>query len=227
MSTNHLDLDYILGLRPFAPDLAESELLGPSPFTATPEEVQNANLLLADQLRSAQNVNPTAAPQVSPLPHADYKKFDPLNQKLSTNFNQPDFTNPQELVEKIDIYFQELEDPNFKLQRVQPSVASLALHLNVSRKKLNDLEEKPIYGPIISAAKTRLEAYLSGRLVDGRTSTGGIALVLKNDFDWREKQELSGEMTFSVTRQMFSTPPQLDDHSEEVHTIDLNPDDNA
>jgi len=170
------------------------ELLENEPLKPSRQVVEKANNILADLLKR----EPTPV-------RTNYKKFDPLNQKLSSNFNQPEFANPVELVEKIDLYFQEVEhaDPN---KRIEPSTASLALHLNMSRKMLNAWEEKPVYGPIISAAKTRIESYLSSRLIDGRPNTGGVALVLKNDFDWREKQELSGELTFSVTRQMFTDP---------------------
>jgi len=183
----YLDDDLLAPLDSF--ELLENEPLKPSR-----QVVEKANNILADLLKR----EPTPV-------RTDYKKFDPLNQKLSSNFNQPEFANPVELVEKIDLYFQEVEhaDPN---KRIEPSTASLALHLNMSRKMLNAWEEKPVYGPIISAAKTRIESYLSSRLIDGRPNTGGVALVLKNDFDWREKQELSGELTFSVTRQMFTDP---------------------
>lgn len=170
------------------------ELLENEPLKPSRQVVEKANNILANQLKR----EPTPV-------RTDYKKFDPLNQKLSSNFNQPEFANPVELVEKIDLYFQEVEHADLN-KRIEPSTASLALHLNMSRKMLNAWEEKPIYGPIISAAKTRIESYLSSRLIDGRPNTGGVALVLKNDFDWREKQELSGELTFSVTRQMFTDP---------------------
>jgi hypothetical protein len=183
----YLDDDLLTPLDSF--ELLENEPLKPSQ-----QVVEKANNILANLLKR----EPTPV-------RTNYKKFDPLNQKLSSNFNQPEFANPVELVEKIDLYFQEVEhaDPN---KRIEPSTASLALHLNMSRKMLNAWEEKPVYGPIISAAKTRIESYLSSRLIDGRPNTGGVALVLKNDFDWREKQELSGELTFSVTRQMFTDP---------------------
>ena len=192
---NKIDLTDLLGEDTELVDRDGGELLPEKPLLASRQEVENANRILEESLRQ----------ELKPLPHAHYKKFDPLNQKLSSNFNQPEFANPVELVEKIDLYFQEVEhaDPN---KRIEPSIASLALHLNMSRKILNAWQEKPIYGPIISAAKTRIESYLSSRLIDGRPNTGGVALVLKNDFDWREKQELSGELTFSVTRQMFTEP---------------------
>lgn len=195
---SELYLDDILGIDPnIIPTQGEDDLLQEEPLKASREEVARANAILTEQLHREVK-----------LPHDNYKKFDPLNQKLSTNFNQPDFSNPHELVEKIDLYFREVEHPDHR-RRIEPSTASFAMHLNVSRKMLNSLEEKPVYGPIISAAKTRIESYLASRLVDGRPSTSGVALVLKNDFDWREKQELTGELTFSVTRQMFSDPNVL------------------
>jgi len=183
------DLSDLLG------SIDHNSLLNDEPLKPTKEEVDSANKILADSLKNQQA-----------LPHANYRKFDPLNQK-NTGFDIPSFGTPQELVDIIDEFFKQVEHPD-PAMRVTPSPSALAMHLNISRKKLFALEEKPVYGPIILAAKTRLEAYLESALMDSRrTNSGGIALVLKNGFDWKEKQEVSGELTFTVTRQMFSEQP--------------------
>lgn len=195
-----LDLTDILGSDPEL--IGDGNLLSEEPLMATRLEVENANRILQENLQK----------EIQPLPHTNYKKFDPLGQ--TSHFNSPGFNNPQELVDRIDEFFRAVEtlDSLNEIQKApKPTLSALAMHLNISRKKLIQLEEKPIYGPIISAAKTRIEAYLEEMLLDGRrTNTGGVSLVLKNGFDWKEKQEVSGELTFSVTRQMFTDPNSLE-----------------
>ena len=195
---SQLDLSDILGEDPDLIGNESGELLSEEPLLASRQEVENANRILEESLRQ----------ELKPLPHAQYKKFDPLGQ--TSHFDPPGFNNPQELVDRIDEFFRavETQDTLNEIQKApKPTLSALAMHLNISRKKLIQLEEKPVYGPIISAAKTRIEAYLEEMLLDGRrTNTGGVSLVLKNGFDWKEKQEVSGELTFSVTRQMFSDP---------------------
>lgn len=193
-----------------------SDLLGPEPLSATSQEVKAA----ADTLEKAlpQPVPYRAPTTLVPrphgtLPHAKYKRFDPLNQFSNsgqTNFNIPTFGTPFELAERIDLFFQEVESLEDHM-RTKPTLSALAMHLNISRKTLLSLEEKPIYGPIIQAAKTRLESYLEEMLLDGQAkNSSGVSLMLKNGFEWKEKQEVSGELNFSVTRQMFSQPQPED-----------------
>jgi hypothetical protein len=197
---NDLDLTDILGTDSNL--IGDQNLLSEEPLMATRLEVENANRILQESLQK----------EMQPLPHAQYKKFDPLGQ--ASHFDSPGFNNPQELVDRIDEFFravETLDNLNETQKAPKPTLSALAMHLNISRKKLIQLEEKPVYGPIISAAKTRIEAYLEEMLLDGRrTNTGGVSLVLKNGFDWKEKQEVSGELTFSVTRQMFTDPNSLE-----------------
>lgn len=212
-----------------------SDILGPEPESGILSSEPDFSLLGTDQDQNfLKNTDQThrealkALEQVLPKPHEDYVEFNPLSEDKSKQFGLPEFTNPRELVTIINNYFKRMETPNEIGDKSRPTLSSLAMHLNIDRKKLLDLEQKPGFGPIISAAKTRIEAGLEYSLLDPRrTNIAGIALVLKNGFDWKEKQEVSGEMTFAVTRKMFSDPSlQPVEELPEV-TLEHNPTDNA
>jgi hypothetical protein len=194
-----MDLSDILGtMEDLTPDQDEVDLLQESPRKPSRFEAEEALNNLRSQL---------------PMPEVKaYKSFNPLAQKNGTQFGTPSFSTPKELVDSINEYFFRLYEENEgkTYGQTMPTLSGLASHLNISRKKLETLEDEPVYGSIISAAKTQIEAHLEQIMsTPGLKNVGGIALVLKNGFGWKEKQEVSGEMTFSVTRTMFSDPQDL------------------
>lgn len=90
----------------------------------------------------------------------------------------------EELNEAISKYFAEcdmFEEPY--------TITGLALALDVDRKTLNNYAERDEFFPTIKKAKLRVENYLEKRLIKD-TSTTGIIFNLKNNFDWKDKQEI-------------------------------------
>lgn len=194
-----MDLSDILGpMESLTPDKKEVDLLYETPRKPNRGEAEEALNSLRDQL---------------PMPEVKvYKSFNPLAQKNGTQFGTPSFSTPKELVDSINEYFFQIYEENLEKSygQIMPTLSGMASHLNISRKKLETLEDEAVYGPIISAAKTQIESHLEQIMsTPGLKNVGGIALVLKNGFGWKEKQEVSGEMTFSVTRTMFSDPIDL------------------
>ena len=96
----------------------------------------------------------------------------------------PKYTNVEEMQEKIDKYFMECDARN------EPyTVTGLALTLDVDRRTLLNYSEKDEFFPTIKKAKLRVENYLEKRLIND-SSTTGIIFNLKNNYDWRDKQEI-------------------------------------
>lgn len=96
----------------------------------------------------------------------------------------PKYTNAEEMQEKIDKYFIECDVKN------EPyTVTGLALALDVDRRTLLNYSEKDEFFPTIKKAKLKVENYLEKRLIND-SSTTGIIFNLKNNYDWRDKQEI-------------------------------------
>lgn len=104
------------------------------------------------------------------------------------------FATADELREAVDDYF------NIKLAENCPfTITGLALHLGISRQTLLNYEKKypgTEYAEIIEEAKLRIEEFVEECLFRNRIPTSGVIFNLKNNFNWREKQEIdcSGEM---------------------------------
>ena len=96
----------------------------------------------------------------------------------------PKYTKAEEMQKKIDMYFMECDAKN------EPyTVTGLALALDVDRRTLLNYSEKDEFFPTIKKAKLKVENYLEKRLIND-SSTTGIIFNLKNNYDWRDKQEI-------------------------------------
>lgn len=104
------------------------------------------------------------------------------------------FATADELREAVDDYF------NSKIATQSPfTISGLALHLGVSRATLLNYEKKYAgteYAEIIENAKLRIEAFVEECLFRSKVPTTGVIFNLKNNFAWKEKQEVdcSGEV---------------------------------
>lgn len=80
-----------------------------------------------------------------------------------------------------------------------PSIIGLARHLGTTRKTLLDYEERSEFSYTIKKAKERIEQYLEEQLYRKEQVTG-IIFNLKNNFLWKDKQEVehSGEQTYTI-----------------------------
>ena len=74
-----------------------------------------------------------------------------------------------------------------------PTMAGLALSLDVDRRTIVNYAHNEEYFPTIRKAKARIEAFIETRLY-GNNVTGCI-FNLKNNFDWKDKQEIETKDT--------------------------------
>lgn len=89
------------------------------------------------------------------------------------------FKTPEELQEKIDVYFEETDKEEW-------TITGLALALDTYRQTLVNYEEKDEFMDTIKRAKLKVEnGYEIDLKKSGRT---GTIFALKN-FDWKDKTE--------------------------------------
>jgi len=88
----------------------------------------------------------------------------------------------------VDAFMGEGEDRAYL-----PTMAGLALSLDVDRKTVVNYSHRDEYFPTIRKAKAKIEAFIETRLY-GNNVTGCI-FNLKNNFDWKDKQEVETKDT--------------------------------
>ena len=111
----------------------------------------------------------------------------------------PKFSDPEELQEKIDEFFEEC-----KTENIIPTVTGLAVALDTNRQilldyqnfcnntdRLKSLDEsvKVQISDTIKRAKARIEAGYEQQLLQAKNPAGAI-FTLKNNYAWRDKQEI-------------------------------------
>lgn len=74
-----------------------------------------------------------------------------------------------------------------------PTMAGLALSLDVDRRTIVNYSHNEQYFPTIRKAKAKIESFIETRLY-GNNVTGCI-FNLKNNFDWKDKQEVETKDT--------------------------------
>lgn len=92
--------------------------------------------------------------------------------------------------QKIDKYFNDCDRKN------EPyTVTGLCLALDICRDTLSEYMKKDEFSDTIKKAKLKVENYLEKRLINDNSTTG-IIFNLKNNFGWKDKQEVehSGEV---------------------------------
>ena len=97
------------------------------------------------------------------------------------------YANADELRYAIEEYF------NYKEATQSPlTISGLARHLGISRMTLLNYEKQydTEYAEIIAEAKLRIEEFVEECLFRNKVPTTGIIFNLKNNFNWREKQEV-------------------------------------
>ncbi len=74
-----------------------------------------------------------------------------------------------------------------------PTMAGLALSLDVDRRTIVNYSNNEDYFPTIRKARAKIESFIETRLY-GNNVTGCI-FNLKNNFDWKDKQEIETKDT--------------------------------
>ena len=116
----------------------------------------------------------------------------------------------QELEEKIESYFEKCDK-----EKIPYTVTELALHLGFNcRQDLLNYQDKYkdpngiSYFDPIKKAKARIEASLERRLQMGGNNTAGLIFVLKNNYGWKDKQEIETTGTQSIDVKFNIPRPQ-------------------
>jgi len=105
------------------------------------------------------------------------------------------FNNCLDLDGMCHLYFEECKE-----EKEHPTVSGLAYFLDVDRKTITNYQSRGEFFPTIKRAKAYIEAYLEQKLF-GNTVTG-VIFNLKNNFEWKDKQELeqSGGVNVNIVR---------------------------
>lgn len=104
------------------------------------------------------------------------------------------FKTSKELEEKVEEFF--TSDDAYIINEIDgveqkifaPTMAGLALHLDVDRKTITNYSNKEEFFPTIRKARSRIEAHIEKKLY-GNNVTGCI-FNLKNNFGWKDKSEI-------------------------------------
>lgn len=104
------------------------------------------------------------------------------------------FKSVEELQEKIDKYFADCDE-----QEKPYTVSGLAVALDTNRTTLINYEEKSEFFNTIKKAKAKIEAYNEEMLYNKNIPTTGVIFNLKNNYGWKDKQEIEAEVNSDMT----------------------------
>ena len=74
-----------------------------------------------------------------------------------------------------------------------PTMSGLALSLDVDRRTLVNYSHNEKFFPTIRKARAKIESFIETRLYGGNVA--GCVFNLKNNFDWKDKQEVETKDT--------------------------------
>lgn len=105
----------------------------------------------------------------------------------------PKYTNVDDLQVLIDKYFETdayLGEGDNRMYA--PTMGGLAYALDLSRQSLLNYANKDEFLDAIKRARTKVGMALEQRLYSNNVA--GIIFNLKNNFDWKDKKEISGQV---------------------------------
>lgn len=99
------------------------------------------------------------------------------------------FKTPEELEEKINTYFYQCKE-----EERPYTMSGLAFALGIDRKTLINYGKDEEFFPTIKRARNFVEQYVEERLLTQSGVTTGVIFNLKNNFDWKDKQEIDANV---------------------------------
>lgn len=91
----------------------------------------------------------------------------------------------------IDKYFADCDE-----QKRPYTVSGLAYALNTCRQTLLNYEENEKFLDTIKKAKAKIECYNEEMLYNKDIPTTGVIFNLKNNYGWKDKQELEANVSY-------------------------------
>ena len=106
------------------------------------------------------------------------------------------YSEVETLKKKIDEYFADSEQ-----KKEVPTVCGLALAVDMTRETLLQYEKQEGFSDPIKKAKMKIAANYERMMVTGKGSAVGLIFNLKNNFGWRDQQEVkhSGSVDIAQT----------------------------
>lgn len=99
------------------------------------------------------------------------------------------YTSAEEMQKDIDKYFAECDEKNKPY-----TVSGLAYALGTNRQTLINYENKEAFFDTIKRAKAKIELYNEEMLYSKDVSTTGVIFNLKNNYGWKDKQEIEADL---------------------------------
>lgn len=103
------------------------------------------------------------------------------------------YTNVEEVEEIIKKYFKECKD-----DRRPYTMSGLAYALDMDRKTLLNYSKDEKFFPTIKKAKDFVEQSLEEKLISTSGVATGIIFNLKNNYDWKDKQEIDADVKTEI-----------------------------
>ena len=104
------------------------------------------------------------------------------------------YTNVEDMQKDIDKYFAECDE-----KQKPYTVSGLAYALGTNRQTLINYEDKSEFIDTIKSAKAKIELFNEEMLYSKDVSTTGVIFNLKNNYGWKDKQEIEAEVNSAVS----------------------------
>lgn len=104
------------------------------------------------------------------------------------------YKNVKAMQTDIDNYFKECDENGRPY-----TVSGLAYSLGTNRQTLLNYEENEEFFDTIKRAKARIELFNEELLYNKDVSTTGVIFNLKNNYGWKDKQEIEANVKNDVT----------------------------
>ena len=100
------------------------------------------------------------------------------------------YQSVEDMQRDIDKYFAECDE-----KQKPYTVSGLAYSLGTTRRTLLDYEEKDDFSHTIKSAKAKIEMFNEELLYSKDVSTTGVIFNLKNNYNWKDKQEIEADLS--------------------------------
>lgn len=103
------------------------------------------------------------------------------------------YTSVEDMQRDIDKYFAECDEKGKPY-----TVSGLAYALGTNRQTIINYESKEEFFDTVKRAKEKIELFNEEMLYSKDVSTTGVIFNLKNNYGWKDKQEIEAEVNSEV-----------------------------